>query len=490
MAVSGDRLARPALDLDARAGFDFVRAGVLLAIGALLVWLVLTLSFAAYFADVDPNKALALNSRQSSALLNLADKSLQAIAAEQEKRTAIAGPAGGAADRVSAFSNMAKAAAGTAVPEDATQAPPVAAAPAPAGSTKPVPPPQFQQVRLWAEQALRQDPLNARAMRMLGVVADSEHDKDKAARYMRTAARWSLRETYAVYWMLGRSFEKKDLANTVTYADIALRTRSKMAPHIIPFLARIAETPDGNREIKRMLGAHPPWRTQFLLGLPKWAADPRMPLDMMLAIKDTPNPPTQVEIAGYLNSLIARNLYDLAYYTWLQFLPPEQLGTLGLLFNGSFEIPATDLPFDWSLPASSGVTIQVVPKPGQLSERALKIQFGQGRAELGGLRQLVLLPQGNYKFEGSQKGELAGRRGLVWRITCADSSAAIGSSPLFSGKVPDWTKFEFAFSVPPSCRAQYVQLVLDARSESEKLLTGTAWYDELRIARIQETAKP
>ena len=61
---------------------------------------------------------------------------------------------------------------------------------------------------------------------------------------------------------------------------------------------------------------------------------------------------------------------------------------------------------------------------------------------------------------------------------------------MFSGNVPAWTKFEFAFSVPPSCRAQYVQLVLDARSESEKLLSGTAWYDELRITRIPETAKP
>ena len=34
--------------------------------------------------------------------------------------------------------------------------------------------------------------------------------------------------------------------------------------------------------------------------------------------------------------------------------------------------------------------------------------------------QLLMLPEGRYKLKGEYKGEIAGRRGLVWRLACAD----------------------------------------------------------------------
>jgi len=54
------------------------------------------------------------------------------------------------------------------------------------------------------------------------------------------------------------------------------------------------------------------------------------------------------------------------------------------------------------------------------------------------------------------------------------------------GSTPVWTEFGVTFTIPPTgCRAQQIQLWLDARSASEQLVTGTAWYDALQIARVE-----
>lgn len=473
-----------------RPRFAFLRATFLLVVAAGLTWAVITRSIGAYLAEVDPGKALVLDPKQAHARLYLADRALQAIAAEQAKIATP--PAADEPDRVAAFARIAKDAARTVAQPEKPAADSTAK---PAQPAEPVEPAKADESRLgwirrYAQMALLQEPLNARAIRILGQVADSENDKDTAARLMAMAARTSVRETYAAYWMLQRSYEMKDLKGAVGYADKVLRTRSQMLKHVMPFLVRIAESKQGASELKTALLANPPWRTPFLRALPAVMNDTRAPLDLLLALKDTDEPPSSEELKGYIDALLARNQQELAYYTWLQFLPPEQLGSIGLLFNGSFEMQPTQLAFDWQMPPGAGVSLQVAVRPDRTGERALRVVFGQGRADFRGVRQTTMLGPGSYRLEGSYMGELAGRRGLIWRVTCDGATRPAGVSSAFIGATPAWTGFNLTFSVPPTgCRSQRLELVHDARSESEKLLAGTAWYDELRITRLVEPDK-
>jgi len=99
-----------------------------------------------------------------------------------------------------------------------------------------------------------------------------------------------------------------------------------------------------------------------------------------------------------------------------------------------------------------------------------------------GVSQTVLLPPGAYRFKGSFKGEVVGRRGLQWSISCM-GGPAIGASPMILGSSPVWRDFEFAFTVPATgCRAQSARLELAARSASEQLVSGSMWFDELSIS--------
>ena len=188
-----------------------------------------------------------------------------------------------------------------------------------------------------------------------------------------------------------------------------------------PSLAQISEDKAGAPLVKALLAANPPWRKDFLSALPQSVSDPRTPLDLLLALQNSPVPPTTADLESYINLLVARKFYGLAYYTWLQFLPPEQLRQAGLLYNGSFEAPPSGLPFDWKITPGTGVTVDIVPRPDIGGKHALLVDFQYGRVDYHSVSELVMLAPGTYEFKGEYKGRLVGPRGMKWRIVCANN---------------------------------------------------------------------
>jgi hypothetical protein len=333
--------------------------------------------------------------------------------------------------------------------------------------------------------ALSKDPLNARALRILGQIADAEGDEPRATNFMQAAATNSIREGMAVYWLMQKSFEKRDYERALYFADALLRTYSQVMPLVMPTLVRIGENPQGKGELEKLLVSNPPWRRSFFSALPRSVTDARTPLGLLLSIRETPTPPTAPDLRDYLNFLIEHKFYELAYYTWLQFLPPEQLNRAGLLFNGNFGSDPSELPFDWVISPGTGTTMDIVARQDPPDGRALYIELGPGRVEFGSIAQVILLGPGTYQFKGKYKGEIVGRRGLVWRVACAGvTGAPIAESPMIKGMAPLWQEVEFSFSVPQAnCRAQRLTLELDARMASEQLVSGSIWFDELQISR-------
>jgi tetratricopeptide (TPR) repeat protein len=450
---------------------NILRVGILGAVGILLVWQVVSGSLVAFLAGTAPEAALKLRPDDPRALLKLAERHFQAnarlmgaLVGDGGRQTR--GPTGDASVPSGIAASLEKS-------RPAYQQ---------TGSiATPMPPNTVQQ---WAERALAGDPLNARALSLLGLLADAQGDGERAERYMQLAARASVQESVAAYWLMQRKYEQRDYDAAIYFADTLLRTRTQALPHVVPILARIAENPAANDKLKLLLASNPPWRARFFSALPMAVSDARTPLELLLSLRDSGTPATQADLREYLNVLMEHKLYELAYYAWLQFLPSEQLTNTAMLFNGSFEFTPSGLPFDWSMPAGTGVTVDIAERPDQRGHKALLIQLGPGRVEFPGVRQTLLLGPGAYRFRGQYKGEIKGRRGLVWRVSCVGAPAAsIGQSQMMVGSAPAWQQVEFLFSVPEvECRAQHLRLELDARMASEQLVSGSIWYDELAIS--------
>lgn len=469
------------------------------AFGLILAWQVITTTFVAYLAETRPETALRFKSSDASALMALAQTKLDAefaggVVAPQSRlmpraddQAAVRAENFG---RLGAFAQAAQAAAergdGAAVATGSPPAEPIREATAgrPAAlsdSAKAA----AEQIKSWVRAALVSDPANARGYRILGQIASIEGRDDDAEKLMGAAVKHSLRESIAVHWLMRRAIDGQDYARAGYYLDTLLRTHPQLRDAALPSLVQIAETEKGSAVVKDLLARNPPWRASLFNVLSLAVTDARTPLGLLLHLKTTSHPPTAADIQPYLDFLIARKFYDLAYDTWLQFLPDEQLSSAGLLFNNRFQFPLSGLPFDWRILTKSGVLADIVPLPEGKGSRALSLEFRNGQIDFPGVTQTVLLRPGTYQFKGRHKGTLVGRRGLKWRVACVDQpSVNIGESGMFVGVLKNWEAFSFAFTVPAkACGAQELRLELDARSASERLVSGTMLFADFEIVQ-------
>ena len=180
-----------------------------------------------------------------------------------------------------------------------------------------------------AERAIAQDPLNARAFRILGQISERTSDEMQTQKLMQAAVRRSLLESIAVYWMMRKSFQDQNYQAALRDADILLRTRPQALGPIMPILGKMAELPCSVGRFK-VAALHKPAVAPAILELHR-KRDFGCPhaAGYLASLKDTANPPTATDLRPYLDFLIQYGFYDLAYYTWLQFLPPDNLRKSG-----------------------------------------------------------------------------------------------------------------------------------------------------------------
>jgi hypothetical protein len=411
-------------------------------LGVALCWLIVSHSVAGWLSRTSPKSGLLLRGNDPASLLALVDREINFGAGDPSKTP---GPSQPTAQRL-------------------------------------------KQLRDLAETALINEPLSSRSYRLLGQIADRQGFAEKAETLMRAAARADLHESASVHWMMWKSFERKDYPAAAYYADALLRSGRGAAINgaAMPILARMAEDPAAKQEIKKLLAANPSWRSWFLGALGPYIRDARTPLDLFLSLKDTRAPPTTEELNAYQWFLVRHKLHELAYYVWLQFLPPEKLEAAGFLFNGDFEARPSGSPFDWQAAAGVNVIVDFAPRLENPSDHALVVEFGPGLVEFPGVSQSIVLAPGAYLLRGSVNGEVLGRRGVDWGVSCVDGTS-LGQSEMIAGTFPIWRAFEFAFVVPETgCSTQLVQLKLDARSPSEQLVSGAIWFDELAISHSEK----
>lgn len=339
------------------------------------------------------------------------------------------------------------------------------------------------EVEALGEAAVLASPLEQRALRLLALVADVRGEP-QAGLLMTRAAERAPRDALAQLWLFERRMQAGEHAAAMINADFLMRARPDLRMHILPALFEIISSVEGPSHVIPYVASDPPWRRWFLQELGR-AARPAVVYEVLRSVASLGRGISADEIRPFLDRLISERQYELAHLTWIALRASPDASGLSYLANGGFELPISNLPFDWIRSDVRGATTEIVPREEADGARALRVTFANTRVPYRHMASLLVLPPGDFVFAGRARSiDLDTERGLTWRIRCAEAeSSLVGETARLKGNL-DWHEFSVHVTVPDfGCRAQWLRLELDARVASEQLVSGEVWYDDLSIAR-------
>lgn len=392
-----------------------LRRTCLIALALSLGWLVLFRGYADYLARTDPGRALTFNPDQPEALLWRAQRALL------DHRTEAAETA--------------------------------------------------------AQRALYWQPLEGRAIRILGAVAESSGDRGQALALMKLAASTTPRDVTAQFWLAINALADNDTDGALQRLDRLLRFEPQLQNDAFPILGTIATNPVGAQVIASHLASNPPWRAEFMHLLLLQAGAAADISRLFRAIESHGGQVSETETAQFTSRLLAQQDWP-RLRRWIR---RTAGGDTALVHDGGFDGRGRGPFLGWSLEKVPGADVLIASYAE--GARGLRLVFHNRRVPFQHVSQWLLLSPGSYHLSGRVRLiKLATALGLTWTLSCAGTGTVLGKSERLLGD-SDWRAFDFAFAVPVAdCGAQMLRLGLDARISAEQQIVGEAWFDDLAIA--------
>lgn len=308
-------------------------------------------------------------------------------------------------------------------------------------------------VELFARRAIENQPINAKALRILGYVADAKGDTEMAEKYVRMAAKLSRREPGAQLWLIEASARKGDVRQTLVHYDIALRTKPDTQTILFPRLVNAIEDREIRTALKPYIRAKNGWAAGFLYFANTNSKNLPSLVDLIVetgGLVDAESAKGQE--LGLLGRLVAEGLFADARRLYLQ-LPSAKPVRLA---SAAFDVSDRDArfgPMGWQLledpDAGGGFTGNADDKQTMLSI------FANSATTRPVAMKLLYLKPGRYLFSARLANLDRGDSGFLrWQLRC----------PAIDGP-PAWiidsinASLRAELVVPANCPVQFLDLI-------------------------------
>lgn len=310
-----------------------------------------------------------------------------------------------------------------------------------------------REVELLARRALENQAINAKALRVLGYVADAKGDAETAEKYVRMAAKFSRREPGAQLWLIEASARKGDIAQTLIHYDIALRTKPDTQTILFPRLVNAIEDREIRTALKPYIRTENGWAAGFLYFANANSKNLPALVDLIVetgGLIDADNAKSQE--LGLLSRLVAESFFADARRLYLQ-MPGAKPARLT---SAAFDSSDRDSQFGrmgWQLfddpDAGGGFS-------GKAGDRQTMLSiFANSATTRPVATKLLYLKPGNYLFSARLANLDRGDGGFLrWQLRC----------PAIEGP-PVWTidsinaSLRAELFVPANCPVQFLDLI-------------------------------
>ncbi len=327
----------------------------------------------------------------------------------------------------------------------------------------------------------------ARVLEQQGNAAGARAAMSEALR-LAPADRQALIEAGAFHLRAG------DAAQAVPYlrqvADLYPEARAGLWPAFVAVL-------DGGRADAWFAGIardNPDWWPQFFDHACAKARNAAA-LQKLLGVRADAGTAGANERRCLIDRMQRENQWPGAYQAWLNSLPAGERKHIGYVYNGDFELPLSNLGFDWTIPAQEGVFVTTRPAAGAGGPRALEVEVVNKRWSLPPAQQYLMLAPGRYRFEGRGRADrLQTWLGVQWGLYCRPDGTRAARQLARSGPylgTSGWEAWREDFAVPADCPVQLLRLELanprrDAVTPGDVAarLDGAVWFDDFRVRSL------
>ncbi len=329
-----------------------------------------------------------------------------------------------------------------------------------------------------ARIALERAPLDAAALRALGLAEAAAKRMDVAAQLMLLAGQLGWRDVPTQLWLIQRSNEVGDRVVVAQRADGLLRQNTQSAL-LFGTLRDLLADPVGGIAVAKQLALRPPWRQAFLASL---GGDGRVRGEEIAALyrqlAAAGAPADTAESAALLDGLWRAGRYPEVEAVW------RAAGGEKLVGDGAFErsgsAPRGIGPFTWQAPGLLGASVGIETPDHAWQGKALLVAT-KSIAAGPAVRQRLVLAPGRYalRFMLRDGGKAATRPS--WAMACAPafSRGSPSLSTTWSAAQRGWVLGEARFEVEPACPAQEIRLIVTPMQG-----VGSLWIDSVSIERM------
>ena len=257
-----------------------------------------------------------------------------------------------------------------------------------------------------------------------------------------------------------------------------------------PVLAQLLAMPALQSQWRAIVDRDPPWLAGFIIGTCRRGGDVSalLPIAMARAASGKAAAP---ETGCVIDRLREEGRWEEAHQLWLNTLPAGRLAEVGYVFNGGFEHEPSGIGFDWAPTRQperqAGHAVSFAPAPGASGQRALRVAYNGKRQSAPAVTQYLAVAPGRYALSGRARAStLRSVRGVQWTLRCLGPdgrSTVAGRSPAFMGNEP-WRPFAFEVAIGRDCPGQQLRLEPVGLHEGTVFLAGEAWFDEMRLTRL------
>mgnify|MGYP000061084796 FL=1 len=347
-------------------------------------------------------------------------------------------------------------------------------------------------------EAIAASPLEVRAMaRLASTAALSDANPPEAKPLVDIADRLAPVMPQVQQQLVAASLVYRDAPGALIHMARAMVGNPGLQRAFFPSMLQLAATPEARDVLVNITNDPRPysWWPAFF----RHAAKTSPNLDALrgvVALRKNSStwPLTADESEAFMERLRTEGLVTEAYLHWVNTLSKEQLGQLGYVFDGGFNLPFTNEPgFGWRtrVDRRNGFIVSRADGYGSSNDGSLRVTLAGKQTPFRHVYQDLALPSGRYRLTGRVRpDQLEGRKGMQWVIDCtAGGKQRLAESMPFLG-TGEWREFSMTAEVPESCVGQRLTLQSAGSRAVDHNVSGTLWMDDLRLELLNDVLDP